>query len=188
MVEKTHLRYTVKLLGDKQVTLLGIGHGRTARDELHPRTARLIRKFHKTIPEAAIYAEHVGKAFLPRELIEKAQPLETKESSIDASLIIINLNRNPKPSGNPGSLAYRRQVREITEDFTRDVSESGKRRFRRELSYLVVFRSLEMADQLLRSRNKNNLAIMGAAHAPLVRKFLENPKLRERYRRLWEKK
>ncbi|MDP3741815.1 MAG: hypothetical protein Q8R15_00710 [Candidatus Micrarchaeota archaeon] len=199
MPGKTHLEYDVQV-GDKNIKILGINHGQPWK-ELNKKTAEIISERARKQPGSAIYAEGANDCFLPAELVKGATTigelgdkyahlewrymmrlLQSHSPEVYRDLMKERTEINPKTEDKKRRTELIHAVRESAKKEGIDVDEMHK----------IVARSntkreLNMAQIIASSPHKSIIVVMGADHAPLVKKFLENPKLRERYRRLWEK-
>ncbi len=213
MARRFFLEYDVEVNG-KKVKILGISHGQTFGTKhgkipitpVGPITAGVIMSRHQQNRGAAIYSEDVSRSLLPFRLIRKARPLLTWEQRravmrairialggtageipkktmrtaqwklfrIAASTYLRELVGLPKPIDDVDKISFRHLP-----DLDREKAKATK--------HIITYLSLQMADTLLTAPAQEIISVMGAGHAPLVKKFLENPKLRERYRKLWEK-
>ncbi len=200
MARKFYLEHDIEVNG-KKIKILGITHG-DWRFPLGRKTAKIILDKKRENSKTTTYHEGpLPDPFLPKQLRYTALSLEPySEIEKNRPLWKKALAQYPGYSAKEKLqllLAWTRELIGVPEKIPEDIGKLSERnRFRRSISgenapyaaaYIVGYRSLEMADKLLESPHKHILAVMGAAHAPLVKKFLENPKLRERYRRLWEK-
>ncbi|MDP3741812.1 MAG: hypothetical protein Q8R15_00695 [Candidatus Micrarchaeota archaeon] len=188
MPRRTHLEYDVKI-GDRRIKILGIHHGSTMDNwPLSKRTRQIITKRAAAQAESKVYSEACNEAFLPQHLIQNAVPLESKEDRRLARWINKGLWWKMEQIA-PGAKMSKKTSpideknwRRILED-AKILDEDGQTA----VKYLVIARSAAMATTLRNSPHSNIIAVMGSGHAHLVKKFLENEKLAQRYARLWQK-
>lgn len=202
MARRFYLEHDVEVNG-KMIKIIGIAHG-GAGFPVGRTTAAVILKKHRENPHAGIYSEDVDRSHLPQKLIRKAKPLEKKE--VKDQTYKLAAETPAIASTYKSRLKYQKfrfrkmwlwlkelvnLPREIPSSITtlgyRQIGQRSSPTTRQFYRFSHLYRSLKMADALLEAPENEILAVVGAAHAPLVKKFLENPKLRERYRRLWEK-
>ncbi len=212
MSRRFYLEHDVEVNG-KRIKMLGIHHGQIPIAPIGRKTRRFILDKHHKNPQAAIYAENVSRAYLPGKLTRKAKELD--EGSLQDDLSSKKVARLVKWRVFPAITAatlivspylYMRELvglpiemkpSEYSEKTLRETWKKYKPFFKRGTStaeqreiinYLIVYMSAKMADRLAAAPEQNIIAVMGASHIALVRRFLENSRLRQRYLRISERK
>ena len=187
MPRKTHLEYDIEVAG-KHIKILCIHHGSTKKWPLSKRTEQIISRRAAAQTESKVYSEARSRNFLPRHLIRNAVALENEEDNKLTNWIHKGLWWKMEQIA-PGAKMSKKSLpieeknwRRMLED-AKILDEEGQTA----VKYLVIARSAAMARTLLNSPHSNIIAVMGSGHAHLVKKFLENPKLAQRYARLWQK-
>ncbi|MDP3742480.1 MAG: hypothetical protein Q8R15_04140 [Candidatus Micrarchaeota archaeon] len=196
----THIEYDVRI-GKRKIKLVGIEHGRNIHTLVDPETGDAIKRICLANPMAEIHAEANAPAFLPRELLntqtvhslEKTPAslgkLANRDEMVDTAFQfhreLSEMDGQNSITQAANSLKYRRELQEVIDELFGHKPEV--KQIKKAASYAVVYRSLQMAEKLIASKHQNIIAITGAIHSPLIKKFLENAKLRQRYHRLWNK-
>ncbi len=198
----THVEHNVEVKG-KKIKIIGVTHG-GLETPLAPASKRAVAKIVGKHPRSALYAESTNTNFLPESLVPRAKPLEHMSSakrellSTIFKVTAVQENRQAHSGTakrglvHSGALGARWRQDFIHGATKMDpaVAESwfgGTKIPRTALAFLISGRSLQMAEKLLRAPEKEIIAVVGAVHAPLVKKFLENEKLRKRYKALWQR-
>ncbi|MFH1246970.1 MAG: hypothetical protein V1644_01185 [Candidatus Micrarchaeota archaeon] len=203
----TYFHHEIQRNGQK-ITILGITHGNTDILPIGRITAKIIKEHAAANPEAQIYGEMANSSFLPRHLIKQAKGLENKRA-LQKSIIplfVNKLRRLPykirtqfkryfleligKPriknkdlfNVDKPSLRYNIRPHEPfywKKELNPAEIDTGEK-------FIMSYRSAKMAQKLDEAPHEQVLAVVGAGHSALIAKFLENPKLRERYIRYFE--
>lgn len=201
MAKELYLGRDVETKG-KTVKLIGITHG-SAGVSVGPRKSQAIRKCALNNPKAALYSELVKTSFLPKELLLRALPLENQDERRAAQIrsdYLFGPARRTKRMRQIISVIYYIKDAVGMPDRYLDTGKTKARREERRAfhepgvrgrlfnsvldvasNYLVIYRSAKFAEKLANSPHTEIIAVMGADHVPLVKKFLENEKLRKRY-------
>ncbi len=210
MPRKIVLEHDVEASG-KRIKLIGVTHG-AAGVPLGLRKAHAIKQRVKENPEAVLYSEKVSTAFLPKKLLIQGQPLESEEerkaTQKRVDYLIGPYKKVKRELQISGIINFTRDAIGIPE---KPFSETDKSKVRRKqrasfqksktllnwahnatadafMNYVIIYRSAKFAEKLANSKHGEIIAVMGAGHVPLVKKFLENETLRRRYLQQAERK